>query len=103
MTVHFREKVIYQNNICVYAKMSEVKTTLLCSIPEDMVDGGDDIGKHMFLMLDGYKVEEDTIFGLCSRKECKSSKVASSDDKDQIIIHVFLNEGLAHAESSKRT
>jgi len=94
VTVRFRDEVIYQNNICVYAKMSEVKTTLLGSMPEDMVDGGDDKGKNVILMLDGYKVEEDTIFGLCSRKECNSGKVASSNDKDQIIIHVFLNEGL---------
>ena len=94
MTAHFRDKVILQREICIDAKMSEVKTALLRSIPEDMVDGGDDIGKHMFLMLDGYKVEEDNIFGLCSRKECNSGKVDSSDDKDEIIIQVLLNEGL---------
>ena len=94
MIAYFRDKVILQREICIDAKMSEAKTTLLRSIPEDMVDGGDGIGKHIFLMLDGYKVEEDTIFGLCSRKACTPGKVASSDDTDQIIIHVFLNEGL---------
>ena len=60
--------------------------------------------------LDGFTVEEDNMFGLCSRKGCKSSKVASSDDDDHIIICVFLSEGmgspssgLAHAESSNLT
>ena len=92
MTARFRDQVIYQSNFCVYAKMSEVKTTLLGSMPEDIVDGGDDKGKNVILMLDGYKVEEDTIFGLCSRKECNSGKVASSDN--EIIIQVILDEGL---------
>ena len=110
VTAYFHDKEFLQDYFSIDTKMSQVKSTLLRSLPQDLFDGKprDDGWKHMRLTLDGMPVDDDNVFGLCSREGCKTNKVATSDDDDNIIIRVYMNEGmdslssgLKLAESSK--
>ena len=90
--------------------MSILKSSLSRSLPKEAfgVLPREDFEKYMRLTINGIPVDDDNMFGLCSRGGCKTGKVAASDDDDNIIIRVYLSEGmgslssgLEHAKSLK--
>ena len=73
--------------------MSILKSSLSRSLPKEAfgVLPREDFEKYMRLTIDGIPVDDDNMFGLCC---WKTGKVASSDDDDNIIIRVYLSEGM---------
>ena len=111
VTAFFHDDEFVQNSSKIDTNMSIVKSSLLRSLPEEAFGGipREDGEKHMHLTVDGIQVDDDNMFGLCSRGGCKTGTVAASDDDDNIIIRVYLSEGmdslssglLEHAKSLK--
>ena len=94
----FRAKEFARTTFHIETKMAILKSSLAHSLPEAAF--GDlprkDIEKSITVTIKGISVDDDYMFGLC---DWSRGKVASSDDNDIIVIHVFLREGMDGSSS----
>ena len=98
VTAFFRDNEFARTLFKVDTNMSILKSSLSRSLPKEAfgVLPREDFEKYMRLTINGIPVDDDNMFGLCY---WKTGKVASSDDDDNIIIRVYLSEGMGSLSS----
>lgn len=98
VTAIFRGKAFSETAFLIDTNMSTLKSMLFCQLPKEALGSAAEVyfEKNMSLTIDGVKVGDDEMFGLCTWKR---GKVASSDEKEKIIIHVYVSEGMTGLSS----